>query len=194
MPRFCALALALCLVSAPVSAGQKADADMKELATYTLTMETLNKVDRATRAMMADIKNDPRYIEEQKLKTEMDALRKKDEPTDADQKKIEELEAKLEALESRNSLNVADANTIDEMAARFQKEPIMVNALKREGLTAREYSKFLLASLQAGVAAAVQKMGAKELPAGTNPANVKFMIEHEAEFKKMQQAWDDKKQ
>ena len=193
MPRFCALVMALCLAAAPAMAGQKADADLKELSTYTLTMETLNKVDRATRAAMAEIKKDPRFIEEQKLKTERKALRDKDEQTEADEKRIEQIEARLQELEERNSLKMSDAGTIDDLAARFQKEPIIVNALRGEGLTTREYSKFLIASLQAGVAAAVQKMGAKEIPAGTNPANVKFMIEHEAEFKKMQEAWDIEK-
>lgn len=196
MHRICALAVAVCLIGGTAAAGQKSpfDADLRELSTYTLTMDTLNKVDRAVRAMMVEMKKDPRFIEEQKLEAELEALRKKDETTEADDRRMEEIQAKLDALESTNdSLNMSDANTIDEMAARLQKLPFAVNALKREGLTPRDYSKFLLASVQAGLAAAVQKMGAKEIPAGTNPANVKFMIEHEADFKKMQEAWDIKK-
>jgi hypothetical protein len=193
--QICSLALVVCLSAGIASAGQKAalDADTRELSTYTLTVETLTRVDRATRAMMTEIKKDPRFIEERKLKAEIETLRGKDEPTEADGQRIEQLEAKLEELEERNSMGMGEAGTIDELAARFQKEPVIVNALSREGLTPREYSKFLLASFQAGIAAAVQKMGAKELPAGTNPANVTFMIEHEAEFKKMQSAWNDRK-
>ena len=83
-----------------------------------------------------------------------------------------------------------DARTISEMAARLQGEPRIAAALQAEGLTAREYAKFLFAALQGGLAAGLQKMGVKEIPEGTNPANVKFMLDHEEDFKKMQSAWD----
>lgn len=40
---------------------------MKALATYALTVDTLNKVDRAMRAAPADMSNDPRFRESEKI-------------------------------------------------------------------------------------------------------------------------------
>src|SRR5688500_8512426 len=100
MTTWCALAVVLSIAnpSAQQSAASKAqtDADMKELASYTLTLETLNKVDRAMRAAFVEMKKDPRFAEAAKLEAELKALKKKEEPTEADEKRQEELEQRLE--------------------------------------------------------------------------------------------------
>jgi hypothetical protein len=63
-------------------------------------------------------------------------------------------------------------------------------ALNAAGLAPREYSKYMLASMMAGMVAGFQKSGMlKELPANlkeVHPDNVKFMIDHEAELTAMQ--------
>ena len=197
MITLCALAIALPLALTPSQASQtlkaRADADLKELSTYMLSMDTLNKIDRAMRTFAVEIKKDPKYQEAMRLEAEMKALEKKfedSEPTEADQKRHEAIEARLEALKDDGSLNMSDAQTINDMAARIQKQPAMAAALQREGLTGREYAKFMMAMLQAGLTAGLQKAGAlKEIPAGTNPANVKWIVDHEADLKKLQESW-----
>ena len=78
------------------------------------------------------------------------------------------------------------------MAAKIQKLPAMASALQREGLTPRDFAKFTLAMLQAGLAAGLQKAGMlKQTPEGTNPANIKWILEHEAELAKFQKAWGE---
>jgi hypothetical protein len=168
---------------------------MRELESYTLTMDTLSKLDHALLDIFTDMKKDPRVQELQKVEQDIEALKKKDEPSEADEKKMEELQARHEALEAQipNPLSLNDVNTFDEQAAKIQKYPSVVAALRRNGLTPREYAKAFTALLQAGLAAGLQKSGIKQIPEGTNPANVKFVIEHEAELQKMQQAWNDKK-
>ena len=192
MITLCALAVAL-LVAPPQAAKSRGNADLKELSTYTLSMATLNKVDRAMRTFAAEMKKDPKVQEAMKLEADIKALEKKfedTEPSDADQKRLEDMQARLEALENRESLNMNDAKTIDDMAAKIQKFPPLVSALQREGLTAREYATFMMAMLQAGLAAGFQKSGLlNEFPEGTNPANVKWILENEAELAKMQKAW-----
>ena len=63
-------------------------------------------------------------------------------------------------------------------------------ALTKAGLTPRDYSKYILASLMAGMVAGFQKSGVlKELPKDlkeVNPENVKFLLAHEAELAAMQ--------
>jgi hypothetical protein len=181
------------LAGPPQAAKGGADADLKELSTYALSMDTLQKVDRAMRSFAVEMKKDPKVQEVAKLKADIKALEKKfedTEPSDADQKRLDAMQEKLDALEDQASLKMNDANTISEMAAEIQKFPPMVSALQREGLTARDYAKFMMAMLQAGLAAGFQKAGLlKELPEGTNPANVKWILAHEAELEKMQKDW-----
>ena len=57
-------------------------------------------------------------------------------------------------------------------------------------MTATAFSRGFAALIQAGLAAGLQKAGIKQIPEGTNPANVKLVIDHEAELQKMQQAWN----
>ena len=194
MPTYCALALVVSLAAAPFQA-KPGDADLRELATYTLTVDTLNKVDRAMRGMMVEMKKDPKFQELQRLQGELEALKKKDETTEAEDRRMETLTQRIEELESDASpLNMNDAATISDMAANIQKEPRLAGPLQREGLTPREFSKFMLAMMQAGFAAGLQKAGLlKTTPEGTNPANIKWIIEHEEDLKKLQASWAPEK-
>lgn len=194
MTTYCALALLVSL-AVPAPQAKQADPDLKELSTYTLTMDTLNKVDRSMRAAMAEMKKDPKFQEIQRLKAELEALKKKDEPTEAEQQRMETIEQRVDELEEAvTPMKMKDAATISEMAAAFQKEPRLTTALQREGLTTRELSKFMLAMIQAGFAAGMQKAGMlKTTPEGTNPANIKWFLEHEEDIKKLQAAWDGEK-
>jgi len=196
MTTCCALVMALSLALPAWQTGNAAEADLKELSTYTLSMETLRKVDRAMRAAMAEMRKDPKFQEVEKLKGELEALKKKDDRTEEEDRRIEMLEQQIHELESAASpVKMNDAATISEMAANIQKEPRLAGALQREGLTPREFSKFMLAMMQAGFAAGIQKAGLlKTTPEGTNPANIKWVLDHEAELQKMQQAWNPDKE
>ena len=195
MSTFCLLTLVVSLATPAAQPPKPVESDLRELATYTLSMDTLNKVDRAMRAAMAEMKKDPKFQEVQRLQSELDALKKKDETTEEEDRRIESLGPRIEELESQASpLKMDDAATISEMAANIQKEPRLAGPLQREGLTPREFSKFMLAMIQAGFAAGMQKAGLlKTTPEGTNPANIQWVIAHEEDLKKMQAAWSPEK-
>ena len=193
--RIAALVL-VCTFFLPVGRGyaiQKADdPDMKEISSYRLTMEGLKKVAAVNRAMAQRMMQDPKVREAMKIDAELKALSDKDEPTEADQKRIEELEAKKEQLEESvdNPLG-GESRTLAEMEARIRTYPPMLQALQREGMAPREYAKFWLAFIQAAFAQGFQKAGMlKELPPEVNVENVKFVAEHEAEIKAMQQEFE----
>lgn len=190
MTTLCALAITLSLAPAQAAPKMVPDPDIKEMSTYTLTMDNLNKVVRITRAMEEYAKKDPKYGEEIRLKKEQETLRKKDELTEADEKRLEAIGQRLEELDNQDNdsgLNLNDAKNIDEMAAKINKFPPMATILKTEGMSAREFSKFMLAMLQAGFAAGLQKAGMlKTTPEGVNPANIKFVLDHEEDLKKLQ--------
>ena len=185
--------LALLLVSmiSGVSAqGQRpSDADLKEIAKYQLSMETVEKVKVATRAMIAEIKKDPKYQRLLKLEAEIDALEKKDDRTEAEDAKLAALNEEKEKLESSSDgpLSLGQANSLTEMEANIRKSPPIANALQSAGMSPREYATFMMAMIQASMVAGFKKAGMmKELPKDVNPENVKFVEAHEAELKAMQ--------
>jgi hypothetical protein len=189
-PVRCAVAAALMLTTSGVMSAQVpalAAADAKELASYTLTMETVKKVETATRSMLEGMKKDPRYQKLQKIEAEIEAIKKKDDPTDAELERVTALEAQKEEIEESIDLNLGSATSLDEMEASVNKMPVVANALQQAGLPPREYGKFMMAMIQASMVAGFKKAGMiKEIPKDVNPENVKFIEEHEAELKAMQ--------
>jgi Skp family chaperone for outer membrane proteins len=184
------LTAALSTSSPAAQATPQADRDMKEIASYRLSMDTVKKVDVAMRAMFDEMARDPRFRASIKLEAELKALNEKEERTEAEDRRIEELEMEQEKMRSENPFNLESANTLSEMEAQVQKVPPMANALRSAGLTPREYSKFMLAMLQAGMAAGMKKSGLiKELPKDFPAENVQFILDHEAELTAMQKQW-----
>jgi phosphoenolpyruvate-protein kinase (PTS system EI component) len=168
--------------------------DSKELASYRLTMDTTKKVFALMRAIGQEMANDPKFQALQKTKAEIAALSKKDELTDAESARLEKLEAQAEeqeeALAQANAgANMSNAKDLNQMEAAIKANPQFMAALTKVGLTAREYARWTIASLMAGMVAGFQKSGVlKELPKDlkeVNPENVKFIIEHEAELNAM---------
>jgi Skp family chaperone for outer membrane proteins len=186
------LTAALSTSSPAAQATPQADRDMKEIASYRLSMDTVKKVDVAMRAMFDEMAKDPRFQASIKLEAELKALNEKEERTEAEDRRIEELEREKEKIDSENPFDLGSANTLSEMEAQVQKVPPMANALRSAGLTPREYSKFMLAMLQAGMAAGMKKSGLiKELPKDFPAENVQFMLDHEAELTAMQKRWQE---
>lgn len=179
--------------------------DEKELAAYTLTLATLNKVVAATRAMSKEMLNDPRFQQLRKfddqiasIEKEVEALEAKDELSKADEAKLESLNAQLdkareakdqaEEAMSAGSPNMNNAQSLDDMERGIAAIAPMARALKSAGLTPREYAKFTMAMLQAGMIHGFSKgkVDYAKLPAGVNPENIKFIEAHKAELDAMQ--------
>jgi hypothetical protein len=171
-------------------AGQAQDADTKELAAYRLSMETLEKVRVAMRVTAEEAKKDPKIQAMMKLDAEIDALEKKDEPTEAESARLEKLREQREAMEDADA-DLGDAQTLSEMEARIRAFKPMAAGLARAGLSPRDFAKFTLAFFQAGMVAAMRKSGVtKEIPPGVSAENVKFIETHEAELKAIQEEFD----
>ena len=172
------------------SAQAPLDADAKELKSYTLTTTALKQFAAATRNMMTAAKADPRFQEMAKLKAEVEKLEAKEEPTEADDARLEKLNAQIDALESKlPNINVADARlkTLSDIEAAIKKEPLALNALNAAGMAPRDYAKFSLAFFQAAMLHGMQKAGVikevpKDLQATVNMDNVKFIEANQAEI------------
>lgn len=182
-------ALLLLLSPAPASAQMSgfSEADAKELASYRLTMETVKKVQAATTAMIEGMREDPRFKRYQEIEAELEALDKKEVPTDADLARMEALEKEREELQNVSPLNLDSAESLDGMEASVTRSPVLSKALAEVGLAPREYVKFLMAMIQTSIAVGFKKAGMlKELPPGVTPENVAFIEANEAELRAMQ--------
>ena len=189
-----ATAFVLFIVTTTASA-QTLSPDEKELSTYRLTMPTLKKVMTVLEGFMSELSKDPKFQEMEKIEAQIKALEEKDELSEAQEKELEKLRERREALdEEMDKANEAsgaqNANTLDEMEAQIKKQPIAMKLLAREGLTPREYSKTLMALLQASLAEGFSqgKADLSKLPPGINPENVKFVRENKEVLAQMQAA------
>ena len=192
------LVFALCVCASPLAAQTipgTDDPDFKEVVAYQLTMPKVQKMMQATRNFAEALKNDPRFKRQQAIEAELDKLREKEEPTEADGARIEKLEAELEQLENSTDLAGDNNRTLSELAAAMNKEPMMAKAFAAAGVDAREYAKFMLAYMQAGMVHGMMKSGmVKEVPknlaASVNMDNVKFVAEHEKELEALMKEFE----
>jgi TolA-binding protein len=210
MRRRVSLLLSFAFIMSTSAAALAQTADDKELGSYTLTLDTLNKVMVATRAMAKEMMSDPKYQQLMKIESQIDDLEKqmkplqeKDELTDAESAKLDSLQEQLDKLEERKDLaqdaassggpNLNDAKTLTEMERGIAGFAPMARALKSAGLTPREYAKFTLAMLQAGMAYGLSqgKVDYAKLPPSVNPANIKFIAAHKAELEAMQREFEN---
>ena len=211
MPRLLRVVVSVCVFASatPAFAQGTASADEKELAAYTLTMPTLNKAVAVMRSMAKEMMQDPKYQQAMKIdkqiegvEAEMAKLEAKTEMTEAEGKKLEALNEQLEKLQSQKDQieetidtdNPMSSNpkTLTEMEQNIGKVPAFARVLEREGLSPREYSKFMLALLQAGMVHGMSqgKVDYSKLPPGVNADNVKFIDEHKAELEALQKEFE----
>jgi hypothetical protein len=157
------------------------DPDMAELAAYRLTTATLQKVTTATRALGQALENDPKYKGYMAAQKELKALEAKDDPTPAEQQRIEVLERQIEQMSG--AMENGDAQTLAEMERKIGSMPHMAEALAKAGLSSREYAKFNLALIQAGFVAGMKRAGQlRQVPPGVSMENVQFILDHEKEI------------
>ncbi|MEO8521046.1 MAG: hypothetical protein ABI603_06765 [Acidobacteriota bacterium] len=181
--------IAAAVVSVAAPAPQAAtDADSREIASYRLSMAAVTQVAAATRAMVTELKRDPQFQEVAKVDGEIKALEAKPATTDAEDARLETLKARKEELsDALKGPSIGDADSLTEMEAQIRKVPPLMAGLRSANMSPRDYAKFMLASLQAGMVAGLKKQGMlKEIPKGVSVENVQFMEAHEAELQALQ--------
>jgi hypothetical protein len=183
---FCIVLFACAIPLAAQNLPGTDDPDFKEILAYRLTMPAVDRMVRAARNLTIAIANDPRFKRQQALEAEIENLRNKEEPTEADEARIAKLESDLEALEE-STFSGDDTKTLSDMAAAFKKEPALAKAFADAGVEPREFFTFMLAYFQAGVVHGMMKSGLvnevpKDMAASINMENIKFVAEHEKEL------------
>ena len=163
--------------------------DEKELANYTLTMPTVRKVANAMNALNELESRDPKVRELEKIKKEIETLESKEELTDAEAEKIEQLRQRAGVLDEEiERERPSTTGTLADMEAQIKKHPEAVAILAKEGLTARDFTRTTMALFQAAMVVGFSqgKVDMTKLPAGINPANVTFFQENQKELEEIQ--------
>jgi AraC-like DNA-binding protein len=102
--------------------------------------------------------------------------------------------AERAALEAKDDADDNANQSLDDMARKIEQTPVMAEAVREAGLSAREFATITLAMLQSGMAAAVLQMRPNENQDSlvremkANMDNIKFMRENEAALKQKQEA------
>jgi hypothetical protein len=168
--------LLVALATAPAAAqGNTGAADAREVQAYRLTMPKLNQLNQA----MADLRRqrdaDPAYQRVLGKKKELARLNEKDEPSDADRDRMDQLQAEIEEAEQAEDEPEDKDQSLSGLAQRMAADPRVAGALKRAGLAPREAATMQLALFQVGFAVGLLESGTiKEIPKDVNPDNVKF--------------------
>jgi hypothetical protein len=185
-----AAAAGVVVLAARAAQNAQVDADMRELQAYRLSMPKIQQMNDAYLAFFKSLQSDPKFVALQKAREELRALEDKEELTAADERRIEQLEKQVEDAEDIVSPSSSDQQSLADIARAIESQPLFALAVKRAGLTAREFATIQLSLMQAMFAHGFKKAGAvKELPKDVPVENVKFVEEHEAELTAMAKQW-----
>ena len=185
-----ATAAGVVVLAARAKQNAQVDADMRELQAYRLSMPKVRQMNDAYLAFFKSLQSDPKFVALQKAREELRALEEKEELTEADERRIEQLEKQVEDAEDIISPSSSEQQSLADMARTIESQPRFAEAVKRAGLTSREFATIQIALMQAMFAHGFKKAGAvKELPKEVPAENVKFVEEHEAELTAMAKQW-----
>jgi len=187
MPARRLLLLAALLTAMPPSLAAQRDpndADAREIRAYTLTMPKLRLLNQVMLDLKKQQEADPAYRALQQKKKELAALEQKDEPTEAEERRMAQLGEEIAAAEEAEEDEGDDGpRSLRELEKRMADDSRVSGALKRAGLGPREAAVMQFALLQAGFAASMLESGTiKEIPKDVNAGNVRFYQANQAEL------------
>ena len=172
-----------CLLAAPSTARAQTDADTREVLAYRLTMPKLRQLNQAFADYQRQREGDPAYRALLAKKRELDALRDKDELSEAEEERMYQLEVEIEEAESADSM---EDESLDGMEQRIANDPMMAGVVQRAGLTPRETAVLVFAFIQAAFIGEMLDAGTiTNVPDGTNAENVQFYRDNKDEISKL---------
>lgn len=179
------LGIVLVVPALAQTTGAPLDRDAQEVKSYRLSLSVLQKLAAIHKAAAAARMEDPRQQQLAGKKAELAKLQAKEEPTDAEQERMDALAEEIERLEQGDDEDgdLGDARSLSEMAAKIDAQPALAAAVHGAGMTTREFATAELALLQAALAYGLQKAGGlKQLPDEVSRENVEFVRQHEREI------------
>ncbi len=171
---------AIGLLTASLDAGRQS-ADDRELMQYRLTPEVLAKAEAVATAFGANIEKNPAMKRKLDAQREIAALEKKDELTEAEEKRLEDLQATVGDEPLDLGIN---GGSLTEISTQLSKQPAMAAALKSAGMAPRDMAKFVVTAVQAAMIGGLQSSG-MPVPPGAAGENVKFVMANQASVERI---------
>lgn len=168
--------LLLALATAPaIAQGNTSAADTREVQAYRLTMAKLKQLNQVMADLQRQRETDPASQPLRNKKRELATLSEKDDPSDAERERMDQLEAEIQEAEQAEEGAEDRDQSLSALAQRMAAEPRVAAALKRASLAPREAATMQLALFQVAFAVGMLESGAiKEIPKDVNPDNVTF--------------------
>jgi hypothetical protein len=183
IPRLAGALFVASLAAAPGSpAAAQGDADTREVMAYSLTLPKLKQLNDAFADLERQRAADPAYQALLRKRRELAALSEKEDPTEAEIERMEQLEEEIaEAETEEEGISLDESPSLSAMADRMAADPRVAGALRRANLPPREAATLLLAYFQAAFTAGLLESGdLTEIPEGVNAENVKFIRTNQA--------------
>lgn len=155
-------------------------ADDRELMQYRLTPEVLTKVEAVATTFDANIAKDPAMKRRLDAQREIAVLEKKDDLTEAEQKRLDDLQA---IAGDGIDLGI-NGGSLTEISNQLSKTPAMAAALKSAGLAPRDMAKFIVTAVQAAMIGSLQGSGVP-VPAGPAGENLRFVMANQASIERI---------
>jgi hypothetical protein len=156
-------------------------ADDRELMQYRLTPEILTRVEAVATAFDASLARNPAMKRKLDAQREIAVLEAKDDLTEAEQKRLDDLQAVVGSEPIDLGIN---GGSLAEMSAQLSKQPAMAAALKSAGMAPRDMAKFIVTAVQASMIGGLQRAGTP-LPPGAAGENVKFVMANQASIERI---------
>lgn len=191
-----ACVLLLGCLPTPVGGAPLQSSDEQEVRAYRLTMPKLQQLAAAAAELAKLEAAHPETQALAKVQQERRRLQEKEELTDAESARLDQLNEEIDRLESDDDDDAEEAiaapsQTLSDMVQRLEKVPGVAAAIRRAGLSTREFATIQLALLQASLTYGMMKAsGRTTLPASVdvNPDNIKFVQQHEADIERVMKA------
>jgi hypothetical protein len=156
-------------------------ADDRELMHYRLTPEVLSKAESVAQAFAANVEKDPRMKRRLDAQREIAVLEKKDDLTEAEEARLEELQGIVGDQPVDLGIN---GGSLTEISAQLTKIPAMSAALKTAGMAPRDMAKFVVTAVQAAMVSGLQAAG-MPVPPGAAGENVRFVAANQAAIERI---------
>lgn len=171
--------VAMALLTVSLEAGGQS-ADDRELMQYRLTPEVLTKAEAVATAFSANIERDPAMKRKLDAQREIAVLEKKDDLTEAEQKRLDDLQAVV-----GDGLDLGiNGGSLTEISNQLQKVPAMAAALKSAGVAPRDMAKFMVTGVRAAMIGGLQDKSIP-MPPGAAGDNVRFVMANRASIERI---------
>lgn len=172
-----ALSVLLLTASAAVAQDWSAE-DKQQLNGFELTMDRVERLDRAVTATYNALKADPAHMAKIERRKAIESG------------EVEPTEAEMQALMQQAQEEEAAGSSLAGTVSKIEAQPTFVASIRSAGLTVQDAVLTQFALIQGAMAYGAKKQGLlKAIPKEISPQHVAFVAEHEQKVREYIEKW-----